>query len=267
MTETIDTAITCERILKEGISYNNEHEILPSENIIAERLLKRQCEMKSAYSELHDKLGESPPALEVFLGRLLSAAAFWNPDKSKVAREMKAQIEGVNKEISENGKELAALLAKRSELENSSGFTSNTHFHVISIIEEAAADNHLFNSRVKDPLHTLACRFDLKYWPSPSKMLRTISQDADQAILQATDSLTDAFTVGKRSSRADFIRALLKAINEESFSYSGHFPKDFNLTDNTLATLANCALGLEPDEMIDCAYVKRLRQRERERNR
>ena len=40
-------------------------------------------------------------------------------------------------------------------------------------------------------------------------------------------------------------------------------PKGFKPTDGTLASLANCALDLGPDELADSTYVKRLRQRER----
>ncbi|MFX9150183.1 hypothetical protein ABTN49_19345, partial [Acinetobacter baumannii] len=45
----------------------------------------------------------------------------------------------------------------------------------------------------------------------------------------------------------------------------GFLPNDFKLTDNTIATLANCALALEPKEMIDGLYVKNFRSRERKR--
>ncbi|WP_347554416.1 hypothetical protein [Robbsia sp. KACC 23696] len=73
----------CENILIEGKRYNIEHEILPSENAVADRLLSRSLELKDAYEELHEKLHQHPPALKVFLDLLLSTAAFWSPEKSR----------------------------------------------------------------------------------------------------------------------------------------------------------------------------------------
>ncbi len=40
---------TCENLLLEGKRYNNEHHILPSENAVADRLLRRGIELRDAY--------------------------------------------------------------------------------------------------------------------------------------------------------------------------------------------------------------------------
>lgn len=42
----------CETILREGIRYNLEREILPSENVVARRLLDRSEELTEAYQEV-----------------------------------------------------------------------------------------------------------------------------------------------------------------------------------------------------------------------
>lgn len=47
----------------------------------------------------------------------------------------------------------------------------------------------------------------------------------------------------------------------------GFIPDDFSLTDSSLATLVNCGLGLEVEDLIDASFVKRYRQRERDRSR
>ncbi|HRK23036.1 MAG TPA: hypothetical protein PLX06_14555, partial [Fimbriimonadaceae bacterium] len=65
------------------------------------------------------------------------------------------------------------------------------------------------------------------------------------------------------SSKADFFKALFAAIDENSANSYGQLPRDFKLTDRTLASFANCALDLGPDDLVDDAYMKRLRQRER----
>ncbi|MCO8611361.1 hypothetical protein KGP95_09825 [Burkholderia multivorans] len=253
----------CENILIEGKSYNIEHEILPSENAVADRLLSRGLELKDAYEELHEKLHQHPLALKVFLELLLSTAAFWNPEKITKARSERDDLANVNRQIASKAEELAELLERRSELHNTSGFSTSTHYHVCDVIEAACEKNYLFQSYVKERLDALTGQFDLKYWPSLGQFLQVIASDAEHASMEATDPLTAAATAATRPSRADFFKALFAAIEENGADNYGQLPKGFKLTDNTLASLANCVLDFGPDDLADSAYVKRLRQRER----
>lgn len=68
-----------------------------------------------------------------------------------------------------------------------------------------------------------------------------------------------------RASLADYFRALFEAIECNRQKEYGFLPNDFKLTDSSIATLANCALSLESEEMIDGPYVKNFRSRERKR--
>jgi len=265
MTQAVDASQACEAILREGISYNVEHEILPSENAVANRLLSRASELAGAYQELHAKLDSHPPALKVFLDLLLSTAAFWNPESIAEARAGRARLAEVNRQIASKAEDLAELLDERSELHNQSAFWSNTQYHVCQVIETAAHDNHLFDYYVRDELRALRGRFDLKYWPTLGAFLSVLARDADDAEMEATDPLTVAATTAKRASLADFFKALFAAIEENSARHHGFLPTKFKITDETLASLVNCALGLGPDDLVDGAYVKRLRQRERQR--
>jgi len=253
----------CEDLLIEGKRYNNEHHILPSENAVADRLLAHGVELRDAYEELHGKLYAHPPALQVFLGLVLSTAAFWNPEKIQKARTARSDLANVNQQIARKAAELATLLEQRSELHNTSGFSSDTHYHVCDVIEAASQHNYLFQSYVQEKLDTLCCPFDLKYWPSLSEFLQELASDAEKAVMEATDPLTAVATAAARPSKADFFKVLLAAIEENSAESYGQLPRGFKLTDRTLASLANGALGLSPDDLVDDAYMKRLRQRER----
>ncbi len=170
---------------------------------------------------------------------------------------------GVNHQIAHKAEELAALLEHRTDLNNTSGFSSETHYHVCDVIEAASEHNYLFNSWIKDRLNALCGQFDLKYWPSLHQFLRELATDTENAGMAATDPLTAASTTASRPSRADFFKALFAAIEENSARNYGLLPSGFKLTDDTLASLANCALNLGPEELTDSTYVKRLRQRER----
>lgn len=118
----------CENLLLEGKRYNNEYHVLPSENAIADRLLARGIELQDAYEELHGKLYAHPPALQVFLGLVLSTAAFWNLEKIQEARDARSDLSNVNRQIAKKAVELAKLLEHRSDLHDTSGFSSDTHY-------------------------------------------------------------------------------------------------------------------------------------------
>ena len=261
--QTVNPQQACEDLLLEGKQYNIEHHILPSENAVADRLLARGVELKDAYDELHGKLHARPPALQVFLGLVLSTAAFWNPQKMLKARTARNDLTNVNQQIARKANELAELLDQRTDLHNTSGFSSETHYHVGDVIEAASQNNCLFQSYVQEKLDALRGQFDLKYWPSLGDFMRELASDAEKAEMAATDPLTAAATAATRPSKADFFKALFASIEENSTENYGQLPRAFKLTDRTLASLANCALDLGPDELVDEAYVKRLRQRER----
>ncbi len=180
--------------------------------------------------------------------------------QARVARD---ELADVNRQIARKAEELAELLERRTDLNNTSGFSSETNYHVCDVIEAASEHNYLFNAWVKDRLDALRGQFDLKYWPSLDQVLRQLAADAEKSGMEATDPLTAAATAASRPSRADFFKALFAAIEENSARNYGLLPRGFKLTDGTLASLANCALDLGPDELADSTYVKRLRQRER----
>nr|WP_245336465.1 hypothetical protein [Stenotrophomonas sp. PvP093] len=253
----------CENLLLEGKRYNIEHHILPSENAVAERLLARGVELKDAYDKLHEKLHPRPPALQVFLGLVLSTAAFWNPQKMQEARAARSDLANVNEQIARKAAELAELLDQRSDLHDTSGFSSETHYHVGDVIEAASQNNYLSQSYVQEKLDALRGQFDMKYWPSLGDFMRALASDAEVAEMAATDPLTAAATAATRPSKADFFKALFASIEENSAENYGQLPREFKLTDRTLASLANCALGLGPDELVGEACVKRLLQRGR----
>lgn len=158
---------------------------------------------------------------------------------------------------------MATLLEQRTDLHNTSGFSTETHYHAIDVIEAASRGNYLFQSYVQEKLDALRSQFDLKYWPSLGDFMRELASDAEKADTEATDPLTAAATQAARPSKADFFKALFASIEENSAENYGQLPKGFKLTDRALASLANCALDLGADELVDEAYVKRLRQRER----
>lgn len=260
-----DARKRCEDILREDIRYNTEIDILPSEVEIANRLLARPEELLDAYEELHSKLRYNPIGLKVFFNILLSAAAVWSPERMAEARAQRDRLARVNKQIARKAMELAGLLRERSDLHNHSGFVSETHYHVLEVMQEAARGNPRFGMYVSDALRSLRGQFDLKYWPSLPDFVAVLGVDADKANAEAHDPLTAAGTESSRASQADFFKAWFAAIEENTGG--GALPRGLKLTDGAYASLANCALGFDVDQIVDAGYVKRLRQRGRDAHR
>ena len=107
--------------------------------------------------------------------------------------------------------DLASLLEERSEIDNTSGFASDTHNHIVDVIDAASRENGFYRSHLKDELKPPSRRYDLKYWPSLAEVVQVIGQDADDAGTRATNPLTRAATTGSRGSRADFFKAIAAA--------------------------------------------------------
>ena len=251
----------CEGILLRSRAYNVEHSILPSENVIIDRLLASREYMEHVYVELSESL--SNQQIDVVLSLVLSCAAFWNPEKAASYRAERKELVETNREIVKAARQLAQLLEKRDELHNHSGFSSDTHYFIIDVIEKASKNNYLYGSYIKHPLSHLRGRFDLKYWPSIEQVIAELATDAEQAEVYATDSLTEVSTSSSRSSKIDFLRALFLSIYENSEQEYGLIPSNFKLSDRSIAEIMNCALQLNPEELVDASYVKNERQRQR----
>ncbi len=225
MPVTKDPCDICEAVIHAEQAYNREHNICPGKNAVADRLLRRRAEMQGAYVELYQKLGANPVGLKVFFDLLLATADHWNPEQNAEARAARERLEAVNDEIWKAAGVLARLLRERDHLHNRSGFHSTTFYHPLDLIEESAAQNYLHTSYVKEQLVRLRGRYDLKYWPSIEDCISALARDAREAKVEASDPFTDAATRGVRNSRADFLRALFVAIEENSDKVHGFLPK------------------------------------------
>jgi len=94
---------------------------------------------------------------------------------------------------------------------------------------------------------------------------RVLASDAGRAEVRASNSLTEVVTSSPRRGLADFVKALFASLDENGVRDLGFLPRGLRLTDATIASITNAALDLTLDRMIGAEFVKRLRQRERER--
>ena len=138
----------CQKILINSRDYNVEHSILPSENIIIERLLASRENMENVYIELYESLTKQQ--IEVVLSLVLSCGAFWNPEKAASYRIGREKLVDINREIAKVARQLADLLKKRDDLHNHSSFSSDTHYCILNVIEDSSKENYLYSSYIKE---------------------------------------------------------------------------------------------------------------------
>lgn len=260
------TAINmCESVLHEDYQYNLKHKIWRSINRLIEGLLGRTNELADVYVELHGALAEEPLALKSFFDVFTMSVYSWNPEKIKEAREERDELTELNVRIAKVSEQLSDLLTRRSEVREMSSFSDGTYYHIMDAMKDASQDNGLFRSHVEKKLDSLTYQYDLKYWPSMSKVLRAIGADAANAVTVANDSAANAATEARRPGLADFLKAFEAALDNNRKSNVGFIPDSFSLTDSSMASLINCGLELDADRLIDASFVKRFRQRERDR--
>jgi len=246
-------------------SYNQEKCIRASDVAVIDQMLRRSEELTEAFSELEQKLGVTPFALDNFFEALLSASTAWHPDKVRKSRAAERELTDLNDTIASLAKQLSELVQRRSHLSNDSAFSSSHQYHIVQLIQNAGQNNVLFRSLVHDPIDALPREFNLKYWPSISEVLDALAEDATNAEIRASDKITEAASTGTRNSKADFFKAYFALIAQAKEGMDARIHHSFKLSDEALASLANCALDLDSKRLVDGNYVKNIRHREKNR--
>ncbi len=250
----------CEAILIASRNYNIENNIWPTDVITINYLLTQSAAMKNVYDELSVLSAQQRAQL---LDQLVGTLSFWSPENAIEMRAARNRLIDVNKRIGVLAKDLVDLLEERSALENHHPFTSNTHYQIVNVIKEASLENYRFRNYLAEPLQALAGQFDLKYWPYLPAVIKEIGNDADAAEIYATDPRTEAATSSNRSSKADFVRAVMSMIDELKDQPGLDFSQDFRVSDSAMADIVNTCLKLSTEELVDSSYVKNLRHREK----
>jgi hypothetical protein len=263
-TEAVDPVQFCEDILRKERQDNLDGGIWPSINIVIDRMLERELELKTVYVELYSKLHSIHFGISTFMDSILGVAALWHPQAISEQRASRERLVEVNKLIVDRANQLAHLIQERDAISNNSGFSADYHYHIAKVMEEASEGDALYNHWLKEPMNELRMQFGLKYWPKIYDIVRVLAFDAQRAKVEASDTITDAATSAKRSSKSDFVRALYVALSERSERDNDRLPNDFKLSDSSMASLVNCLLDLAANEVVDSAYIKGFRQRERQ---
>lgn len=250
----------CENHLQEQIRYDREHNILPSEIAVAERMLANGSALERFYKEIYPALNHDGITWKNALHCALYVGTFWTAEDIAERRAGRKELKELNEDISRQASALADLLDRRTTLYEHSGFGAETHYAIYEVIDAAAAHNGHYQGWVREPLLALR-RFDLKYWPTLSECIRVIGQDAYQAEIAANTSLTEAATHSLRPSKADSVRALLASIEDHRGDWVGGIPNSFEFSNAVLADLVNVLFELPAEGLVSDEYMKIQRHR------
>ncbi|WP_447747766.1 hypothetical protein [Pseudomonas nicosulfuronedens] len=250
----------CEELLRKELQDNQARNILAGAKRVIEMMLSRRTELSDAYEELYTRLGRTPQTLRLLFEVLSRAPGQYSEVQISKERKAQKELRELNQRIAGLAEELAKQIVRKSTLNDTSRFYSETHHHIFDVIYSAAKESkhYEFQQYVQEHTEALQSQFGLKYWQSISSVVDAIGADAINAEVKASDSATVAATESRRSGRSDFVKALIDQM-EKVVGLSKHH----RISDNTLASLINCALDLDADTLLDGDYIKHLRQRER----
>lgn len=256
--------VSCHGVLSSIQDYNNDKKIYPSWNVVINRLLIHSVDLEKAYSELYEKLNKHPHALNKVLESLVRLSASFCPEKIRLEREKKQDIERLNKEIENAATLLSSLLQKKNELTSTGGFMCSGDSSVLSLIMAASGNNGHFDTHVKGKIAQLEYQYDSKYWPELSACLAVLANDMANSYVESTDPIIEGqINKTRAGTLTHFVEAFLEVIDENRSANYGFVPNDFSLTDSSLATLVNCSLGLDPSELKGSEFIKNVRSRVR----
>lgn len=246
-----------EQILKDRHQQNSEVGIWPTENAVISRLLAAPLEMAEVYNEVSSRL--SQPQMENFWDAILGAACFWTPSDSMNLREVRRNLEQLNRQIETHAYKVASLLRRRSELAEEFGFRASADYHVLNFLDRAG--DARYELYVRPELQKLRGRYDLKYWPDIPSLAESIAVSAKESEVFPVDSWTQTLLSSRKGSRTDYIRVILQAIEERKADCNGvgRLPSGFRMSDKSLAIFITHSLDSCDEEPVTAEYVKSAR--------
>lgn len=235
-----------------------EKDILKSEVVVINRILKNEPLVIDFYEEIGTKLTKEQ--YEPLISRILSLAAFWNPESIIEMKKAKKELQSINNKISLVAENLSKLLKKRRKISDT-GFDAYDCYHIVELMDRASLNNGLYQNYVKEKLVPLRMQFSLKYWPEIEDIIQELSSDASTSQVEVVNNISIAATSSSKTSITDFFRAIYEGFEDMKCLNYGTLPNDFSLSDKATASLVNSILPLSEEDMIEPSYVKRLRQR------
>lgn len=219
-----------------------------------ERLITRETEMRSVWKEIA-RYGLSWQQCHTLLEQIVFAGQYGTDEEVQRLKADYHQLAQLSNYISELATQLAAKLDAREHILNHNSFTLNNTVHIVDLIDNAAAGNGHYLSRVREPLLSLGT-YELKYWPSLQETLRALARESvETGFMKDSDR---ALIYGKGELVPDYLRDLFSRI-ETARTCQWGLPEGFRLSDSGLAALATVSLDLPEPASVAAVKMHRTR--------
>ncbi len=262
-----------EQLLAAALQRNTDCGSWQPDCAVIKRLLDDKTELRCVWNELWRKTNNEKQFNRV-LNEIVDVAAGWGPEQQKEHRDAKIKFSDLNDEIERGAKNLSDLLAKQRELSETQSIAGKIDRSLMDFIacwadsrhvfeEEAARARAFKNFVLPDLTATRKKYWSPSYWPSIADLLRAIEVAARDNWQESTDPLNIAALCSRESSKLDFLRALLTALDQDR--NLNLIPQNFSFTNKSLTAVVNCAFGLVEDPYTESAMKKAV-QRLRNKN-
>ena len=234
-----------------------------SDYAVIKRLIERYSELEPHVMLMYRTL--TIPQMNRFIGLVIDAVALGNEREVEEVRTVPKELKAINDKISKLAFELAEQLDKRTQLHESTSFTSNTHYALFKLIEDKGQSNYMFENHLKESLRNTVRPYDLRYYPTISQIVTRLGVDAQNASIETSSELDLILTRTERSSSADQIRAILRTIQfskENDGDYCDFkIPDGFELSNQAIAAFVNVTFDIPFDKLVDDLQVRNAKRK------
>ncbi|MPW34879.1 hypothetical protein [Vibrio sp. B1Z05] len=253
----------CQAFIKRELEDFKESKIYMNYWPIMERMIDRRYELNTVYEEIISKYGYSDKQYCDYVWLILEHIWF-SVDYAKIEVEKaKAELKEINQlseEIETLACRLSTALARQNELFEYSGFRKPDYQTVLDMVEEANEHNYLYQSHVSDQIRLLGTRYDLKYWPNRSDLVKSIAKFEKRQPQPAHSEYPETVLQGRASDIKDFVIAF-----DAAFDELNGLPTGFRFTNNAMADILNVILDLPLEKLTTGEAIRVVRNRQRKK--
>ncbi len=208
---------------------------------------------------------------ERVLSALADVVSVWNLKQVSEMRDAAGEIETYSNDIARCAEQLARKIEAHERLVNQTGITPNSSNLLSECIEAWA--NHdstgsaAYQNWVSPELEPLFYKFNPKYWPNMSDLIRALGQAYEKGINETTADNVTASACRRELSVRSMVCAFLERLDNEmetptrrweTIRDPGMLPAGFTLSPTDTAALLNCALALYQDDAITADNIRHM---------
>ncbi|TBR43882.1 hypothetical protein CBF23_003910 [Marinomonas agarivorans] len=258
----------CVAFIKRELEDNREKNIWASGRPIMQRLIDQASNLERVFNELITQFGYADKLAILYESERTNAEAVWltlehiwmSGDFAKEefiqARTNRRELLKLQEDISELSCRLAGMLRRQRELYELSGFRRHDYQTAVGSLVQGAKHNYLFGAYVKSELESLACQYDLKYWPSRADVVEAIGKFEELQPMPQHAEIPDAVLDGRVSDHKDFVLAF-----DARFDDLNQLPIGFRFSNQAMADIINVVLDLPEDKLILGDTIRTIRNR------